>query len=190
MGDCKDKIKIRCKKVDANCVNYETNLPNFSELNDCVTIAETTQELYDLVGGIKTEINLTDLESCVTLPTNPTVKNTMQTLIDFICLQQTKINALQSAVTSLQSYTGENNCGSSVSNSFGNNILNVTARTVVGNTTFNTPSNKADGIYTLATLEDLPKVSNNFANDTAAAIGGIAVGRLYHTAGIVKIRIS
>jgi hypothetical protein len=36
----------------------------------------------------------------------------------------------------------------------------------------------------------LPKVADNFANDAAAAIGGIAVGKLYHTAGAVKIRLS
>jgi len=36
----------------------------------------------------------------------------------------------------------------------------------------------------------LPQVANDFANDAAAAIGGIAVGRLYHTAGVVKIRLS
>lgn len=36
----------------------------------------------------------------------------------------------------------------------------------------------------------LPKIADNFANDAAAAIGGIAVGKLYHTAGTVKLRLS
>jgi hypothetical protein len=45
----------------------------------------------------------------------------------------------------------------------------------------------ADG--TVALTVDLPQVANNFANDAAAAIGGIAVGGLYHTAGTVKIRL-
>lgn len=49
---------------------------------------------------------------------------------------------------------------------------------------------KIAGDYTLATLDDLPQVANDFANDVAAAIGGIAVGELYHTAGVVKIRVS
>jgi len=35
----------------------------------------------------------------------------------------------------------------------------------------------------------LPKVSNDFADDTAAALGGIVVGGMYHTTGVVKIRL-
>lgn len=42
---------------------------------------------------------------------------------------------------------------------------------------------------TVALTLDLPQVAANFANDAAAAIGGIAVGGLYHTAGTVKIRL-
>lgn len=34
-----------------------------------------------------------------------------------------------------------------------------------------------------------PKVANNFADDAAAAVGGIEVGQVYHTAGVVKIRL-
>jgi hypothetical protein len=45
----------------------------------------------------------------------------------------------------------------------------------------------ADG--TVALTVDLPQVANNFANDAEAAVGGIAVGGLYHTAGTVKIRL-
>ena len=36
----------------------------------------------------------------------------------------------------------------------------------------------------------LPKVADNYADDAAAAVGGIAVGAMYHTAGVVKIRLS
>ena len=32
-------------------------------------------------------------------------------------------------------------------------------------------------------------ITNDFADDVAAAIGGIQVGKLYHTAGIVKVRL-
>ena len=43
---------------------------------------------------------------------------------------------------------------------------------------------------TYAQMADLPLVANNFANDAAAAVGGIAVGGLYHTSGTVKIRLA
>ena len=113
MSGCNDKIKTRCKKVDANCTYYGTTLPGFSELEDCITIAETTEELYNLVGEIRAEINLTDLEGdCVTNPTTPTVKNVIQMLINKICNQQTEINnqrdlieTIQQQITALQEST-------------------------------------------------------------------------------------
>jgi len=36
----------------------------------------------------------------------------------------------------------------------------------------------------------LVKVSTNYADDTAAAAGGVAVGALYHTNGTVKVRLT
>ncbi len=35
----------------------------------------------------------------------------------------------------------------------------------------------------------LPQVADDFLDDAAAAIGGIEVGRLYHTSGVVKLRL-
>ena len=46
----------------------------------------------------------------------------------------------------------------------------------------------ASGI--LALTNQLPQVANDFVNDAAATIGGIVVGGLYHTAGVVKIRLT
>ena len=43
----------------------------------------------------------------------------------------------------------------------------------------------ASGIVAL-----LPTVAGNYANDTAAAAAGIAIGSLYHTAGVVKVRLT
>lgn len=42
----------------------------------------------------------------------------------------------------------------------------------------------------IATLADLPQIANNFLDDTAAAVGGIPIGGLYHTSGVVKIRLT
>lgn len=39
-------------------------------------------------------------------------------------------------------------------------------------------------------FRDLVRVVDNFADDAAAAIGGIGVGKLYHTSGTVRIRLS
>jgi len=43
----------------------------------------------------------------------------------------------------------------------------------------------ANGIIAL-----LPTVAGNYTNDVAAAAAGIAVGSLYHTAGVVKVRLT
>jgi hypothetical protein len=42
---------------------------------------------------------------------------------------------------------------------------------------------------TVALTLDLPQIADNFANDAAAEFGGIDLGGLYHTDGVVKIRI-
>ena len=36
----------------------------------------------------------------------------------------------------------------------------------------------------------LPKITDDYVNDAAAALGGIQIGKLYHTSGVVKIRLS
>jgi len=40
------------------------------------------------------------------------------------------------------------------------------------------------------TIAIAPTVAGNYADDTAAAAAGIAVGQMYHTAGVVKIRLT
>ena len=41
-----------------------------------------------------------------------------------------------------------------------------------------------DGVFCIV------KTTDNFANDSAAATGGIAIGQYYHTSGVVKIRLT
>lgn len=36
----------------------------------------------------------------------------------------------------------------------------------------------------------VPQVGNNFVDDTTAALGGIPIGGVYHTAGAIKIRLA
>ena len=52
-------------------------------------------------------------------------------------------------------------------------------------------ANYGDNTYVQKKYVDqlTPKVANDFADDAAAAIGGIGVGQVYHTAGVVKIRL-
>lgn len=113
---CEGKIKTRCgKKQYSSCILYELELPEFSELTDCVTIEETTEELYNLVGGIKDDLNLVELEVCegLTLPTERTILNMFQYLIDRDCAQKELIETLQETVEAMQEQITdlqENNC--------------------------------------------------------------------------------
>lgn len=98
---CNDKLKIRCKQQSAECIKYERELPTFSELEDCVTIAETTEELYDLVGDIKGLLDFTSLTSCQTLPTPRTPLTLFQTLLNMVCTQQTTITTMQGQIATM-----------------------------------------------------------------------------------------
>lgn len=64
---CQSKLKHTCTGSIqyALCTAYETDLPEFSEL-ECPSIEETTEELYNLVGEIKEETDLSELgEKCL-----------------------------------------------------------------------------------------------------------------------------
>ena len=65
MRNC-NKIKHTCGSiVFADCTSYQTELPEFSEL-ECPSIEETTEELYNLVGEIKEQTDLSELgEKCL-----------------------------------------------------------------------------------------------------------------------------
>lgn len=55
-----NKIKNTCvDKQYATCVYYELDLPEISDLDSsCVTIEETTEELYSFIEEVKTDISL------------------------------------------------------------------------------------------------------------------------------------
>ena len=68
MEACNNR-KYSCgEKISSICTMYEGELPNWSELNEeiCATIEETTEELYNLVGEIKEQTDLSELgEKCL-----------------------------------------------------------------------------------------------------------------------------
>lgn len=94
---CNDKIKQRCKKVPAGCVNFEAQVPEFSSLveDECLSIEEVALDIYDIIGGIKQELALEEITSdCIELPTIIDTKILFQLMMDKICQQQEQINTL------------------------------------------------------------------------------------------------
>lgn len=108
--------KDSCSKYYAICSIYEGNVPSYSDLNEeeCISLEETTQDLYSLVTEIKEDIDVTDLDfDCLTAPTTLKPVNVLQLLLQEICAlkeltttQAETIETMQESITALQ----ENQC--------------------------------------------------------------------------------
>lgn len=66
-----NKLKHNCGiKTPSRCVFYDLDLPEFSKLNilnDCITIEETTEDLYNLTDLVLSSIDTKDLgKQCLT----------------------------------------------------------------------------------------------------------------------------
>lgn len=77
METCNNR-KYSCReKISSICTMYDGELPEWSELNDeiCVTIEETTEELYNQVADIKESLDTSNLGgSCLQYPNNEDIK--------------------------------------------------------------------------------------------------------------------
>jgi hypothetical protein len=104
MKNCGNKIKHTCaEKNYATCIYYEGNVPVFSGLSSlveaggCITIEETTEDQYDILEDIKSEIDLTALgQDCITYGVTPkTVKNVLLRYEQEICDLKDRVNTLE-----------------------------------------------------------------------------------------------
>lgn len=63
---CENAPKYTCgdRKSNARCVFYDLPVPEYSKLDeeDCVTIEETTEDIYKLVSWLKESIDTEDFE--------------------------------------------------------------------------------------------------------------------------------
>jgi hypothetical protein len=106
MKNCGNKVKNTCgEKVYATCVYYEENVPVFSGLSSlveaggCVTLEETTDDTYELIGAIKDEIDLSELgEDCLSYVQEggkTIVKNVLIKYEEEICLLKARVLELE-----------------------------------------------------------------------------------------------
>ena len=102
MTECNNKINQRCEKLYAPCMSYELEIPTFSDLygKSCVSIEDTTKDLYEIVGEIKDEIDLSELgQLCLTyvIPTETAKVNDILLKYESeICNLKTKLEELES----------------------------------------------------------------------------------------------
>lgn len=113
MKNCGSKIKHTCaEKNYATCIYYELEVPAFSSLveQDCTTIEETTEDQYEILGGIKSEIDLSALgQDCITYGVTPkTVKSVLLQYEQEICDLKDRVNTLETTAICDMDIT---NCG-------------------------------------------------------------------------------
>ena len=100
MKNCGNKIKHTCaEKNYAACVYYELDIPEISSLHgqSCVTLEETTEDQYDLIEGIKSEIDLSALrQACIDYDVNSkTVKSVLLQYEQEICNLKSEVEILK-----------------------------------------------------------------------------------------------
>lgn len=100
MKNCGNKVKHTCSEKNyATCVYYELEVPDFSSLvdQDCITLEETTEDQYNILEGIKSEIDLSALgQDCINYGINPkTVKSVLLKYEQEICDLKDRVNTLE-----------------------------------------------------------------------------------------------
>lgn len=100
MKNCGNKVKHTCSEKNyATCVYYELEVPDFSSLvnQDCITLEETTEDQYNILEGIKAELDLSALgQDCINYGINPkTVKSVLLKYEQEICDLKQKVQVLE-----------------------------------------------------------------------------------------------
>lgn len=103
MKNCGNKIKHTCaEKNYATCVYYELPIPTFSELHgeDCTTLEETTEDIYNILGDILGDIDVSALgENCINYNIGRgqvlKIKDVVLQLEQEICDLKDRVNVLE-----------------------------------------------------------------------------------------------
>lgn len=102
MKNCGNKIKNTCSEKNyATCIYYELEVPTISSLvnEECITLEDTTGDIYNILKNISSEIDLSILgDKCLEYlqeegKTN--VKNVLLAYEDKICELQNRILFLE-----------------------------------------------------------------------------------------------
>lgn len=100
---CSEKIKLTCSgKQFATCVKYEGALPEWSGLDQCADIKETTSEIYETLTDVKNSIDFTEIDlNCLNIPL-VTPKSLIQAMINKICALEQRVINLEETVATQQ----------------------------------------------------------------------------------------
>lgn len=110
---CNNQVKHNCGTIQyATCTRYESEVSNNSELTaGCLSIEETTKDIYNQLDVIDEKIDISELtSSCIIFIEPKTIKLVLQQMLNKICEledivtnQSSLIETLQTQVADLQS---------------------------------------------------------------------------------------
>ncbi len=112
---CNCKQKCTGSLLFSACTKYEKELPTFSKITDeCVSIEDTTEDIYSIIGDLKSDIDVTGLENtCITFTEPKTPSSVIEDMYNELCslkelveTQNTTISELTSRIVDLET----NNC--------------------------------------------------------------------------------
>lgn len=112
MANCGNKIKNTCaEKNYATCIYYEQEVPNFSGLveESCITLEDTTKDIYTVLTGIKSELDLSALgDDCefAEQPSTYNVKNVLKSYENEICTLKQRVLELENEALCNKLVTG------------------------------------------------------------------------------------
>lgn len=102
MKNCGNKIKNTCSEKNyATCIYYELEVPTISSLvdEDCITLEETTEDIYNILQVMNTQMDLSALgDRCLDylqVSGKNTIKNVLDKYEEKICELQTRIVDLE-----------------------------------------------------------------------------------------------
>jgi len=105
MNNCGNTKKSTCgARKNSACIDYDGILSEQTEItSQCVDVEQVLVDVTTLIDKLFSESDLTELENgCITLPTTLNVKNLFQTIITFMCEQQTTITEQATSITEMQ----------------------------------------------------------------------------------------
>jgi hypothetical protein len=98
MGNC-NKIKNTCPdSTFATCVDYENTLGDNTKLNQpCITLDDTTKDLYELVDDLFDKVDLSEVPNdCLSYIGDKDIKKVVQKYEEEICMLKEKVATLES----------------------------------------------------------------------------------------------
>lgn len=116
-----NKLKYRCGSITpSECVSYETTLPEWSELEGCVTVEESLTEIYKKLTEIAANLEVSDgMPDCITYSSgDQTIASVLRDLAEEICSIKATLNLSPTTfdVNSINlKCLQENECGNQVS---------------------------------------------------------------------------